>query len=226
MRAAGDISVAALCSSSHSGVMTFGPIFRRDRENLNVLGRELSSDVVERQPVGGLAGPRRDAGGIVRQAQAAVLPVGEQQDGLASGAAGKKFAGGEIDRFVDVRAAGVAQEGAHIDARDGAANLLAHVGKRKLQIGVRGEIHDGGLVERRERVDQRVGRLLHLFGIAQHAGAGVNDERDAGGRGRSVEVGNRLRDAVFENAEIFATQAPAGRRRPRPKRCRLREPFA
>ena len=67
---------------------------------------------------------------------------------------------------------------------------------------MRGEIDDGRLIERRERVDERIGGILHFVRIAKDAGARVDHDCDAGGLGRSIEVGDFLRDSIIENAKI------------------------
>ena len=100
---------------------------------------------------------------------------------------------------------------ANVDAVHSAANLLAHIRKRKLQIGVPGKIDDRGLIERRERVDQSVGRFAHFVRIRQDARAGVEDQRHARGLRGRVEIRNLLREAVLVNPEILAPQALHGR---------------
>ena len=127
--------------------------------------------------------------------------------------------GGEIDGFVDIRAAGVGEQLTHVDASDGAADQLAHVGKRKLQIGVRGEIDDGGLVKRRERVDQReAARFISSVSRRTLGLASMTRATLAGWR-RGVEIGDGLRNAVVKDAEIVRG-AGRGRGPSAVKRCR------
>jgi hypothetical protein len=109
--------------------------------------------------------------------------------------------------LVDVRTADVAEKRAHVDAGQGAVDQFANVGKRQLKIGVLRKIDDGGLIEWRERVDQRIGGAFHVVRVAEHARAGVNDERHTGRLRGCVEIGHRLLDAVVEDAKIFAAEA-------------------
>src|SRR5450755_1061213 len=61
-------------------------VFRGYRENLDVLPGERSCQVVKGEPIGPSACLRSSAGRIERQAQAAVLTVGEQQNRFPAGA--------------------------------------------------------------------------------------------------------------------------------------------
>ena len=149
---------------------------------------------------------RRHSGarGFERVEVAADAARGAGDDSLAALAAGEKFAGGEIDRLVDVRAAGVAEQGADINVVDSAEDALANVRTRQLQIGVRGEIHNSGFVKRSERADQRVCRALHFLRIAKHARTRVDYENDAGRLAGRVEIGHRPLDSVLEDPEVAA----------------------
>ena len=70
-----------------------------------------------------------------------------------------------------------------------------------------GEIDDGGLIERRERTDEFFSGVAHLVSVTQDAGACVDDERNARGLRRGVEIGNGLGDSVLEDLEILAGEA-------------------
>ena len=75
---------------------------RRNRVHFDALRRELANDVLERQPRSRLSGARRGACGIPAQAEAAVLPIGQQENGLASAAPREKFARGQIHGAINV----------------------------------------------------------------------------------------------------------------------------
>ena len=86
-----------------------GAGFRGHSEYLNVGGSEGAREIFEREAIIRLAGPWCGSCGVERQAEAAILPIGEQDDRFAAFTPAEKyFRGREINSLLDIRAADVA----------------------------------------------------------------------------------------------------------------------